>query len=469
MSKILVVDEDSKAVGSLINLLKSEDDFQVSAVLSRDQALNRLADEFFHVVITDDNSNVDFGKSIIEQVVEQYAQTQCIIYASQGSITGAVQAMKKGACDYLNHPSDPSIILSTVKAAVAKASLDTPKRRRTDSAPGVRFGELVGESPKILKVFNAIDKVAKTDSTVLITGESGTGKELIARAIHYNSARCNKPMVVINCGAIPGELLESELFGHEKGAFTGAHRTRVGRFEMADTGTIFLDEIGDMSPDLQVKLLRVLQEQSFERVGSTKTIRVNIRVLAATNKDLISSINDGTFREDLYYRLNVIPVTVPPLRERKSDIPLLVNFFLKRLGGRRRQDRRRMKTLSEDAVKMLMEYDWPGNIRELENMIERLSVLVEESVIQTDDLPERIRGRTTKMRPTALESLEDGIDFNGAVEHYQKSLILEALNQTDWVKAKAADLLKMNRTTLVEKIKKMNLEAVRVSNKQDSL
>ena len=245
----------------------------------------------------------------------------------------------------------------------------------------MQFGGLVGESAEMKKVFKTVERVAASDSTVLITGESGTGKELIAQAIHQNSHRSHRPMVTINCGAIPRELLESELFGHEKGSFTGAHRTRLGRFEVANGGTIFLDEIGDMSPDLQVKLLRVLQEQSFERVGSTSSIKVDIRVLAATHKDLVASIEEGTFREDLFYRLNVIPIQVPPLRHRKSDIPLLVSFFMNRMGGRRREDIRRMKSFSGEALQGLIAYDWPGNIRELENMMERLSVLVEEDVI----------------------------------------------------------------------------------------
>jgi transcriptional regulator with PAS, ATPase and Fis domain len=227
---------------------------------------------------------------------------------------------------------------------------------------------------------------------------------------------------------------------------------------MADGGTIFLDEIGDMSPDLQVKLLRVLQEQSFERVGSTKPLKVDVRILAATNQDLQKSIEKGTFREDLYYRLNVIPIQVPPLRERKSDIPLLKDYFLKRLGGRRRQDRKRMKNFTNQAVELLMKHDWPGNIREFENMIERLSVLVEGDVIDMEDLPDRIRGYNPCEKTATPFPFENGVGFNEAVEQYQKDLILQALNQTNWVKAKAADLLKMNRTTLVEKIKKMRLE-----------
>lgn len=317
------------------------------------------------------------------------------------------------------------------------------------------FMGLVGQSPRMRKVFGTIRKVAATDSSVLITGESGTGKELIARAIHQLSSRCDGPLVIINCGAIPGELLESELFGHEKGAFTGAHRSRMGRFEMADGGTIFLDEIGDMSPGLQVKLLRALQEQTFERVGGGQSIHVNIRVLSATHRDLMAAIDRGEFREDLYYRLNVIPIEVPPLRERKEDIPLLCHYFLKRLAARFDEP---VKSVAPAAEELLLAYGWPGNIRELENMMERMAVMSEGSQIQDEDVPESLRGMRRPERVLALNPLHNGMGFADAVDLYQKTLIIEALNRCDWVKAKAASLLKMNRTTLVEKIKKLKIE-----------
>ncbi len=318
------------------------------------------------------------------------------------------------------------------------------------------FCDFIGESPGIKNVINIIEKVACTDSTVLVTGESGTGKELAARAIHNGSNRRNNPMVVLNCGAIPSELLESELFGHEKGAFTGAHHTRIGRFEVANGGTIFLDEIGDMSPSLQVKLLRVVQEQSFERVGSVKTLKVDIRIISATNKNLKQAIKDEKFREDLYYRLNVIPISMPPLHNRKSDIPLLINHFLDKQNKVHRHGKK--KIFSEKAMEKLTNYLWPGNIRELENMIERLSILVENDIIQVEDLPERISGRVIEKGRPEFVLTKDWPGFNIAVNQFQKDLILDALNQTNWVKTKAAALLKINRTTLVEKIKKLNLE-----------
>ncbi len=324
-----------------------------------------------------------------------------------------------------------------------------------DDHQGDGCGFLIGESTEIKHILNIIKKVAPTDSTVLIMGESGTGKELVARAIHAQSSRQDRSMITINCGAIPSELLESELFGHEKGAFTGAHHTRIGRFEIADHGTIFLDEIGDMSPSLQVKLLRVIQDQTLERVGGTKPITVDTRILAATNKDLRAAIQSGTFREDLYYRLNVIPIQIEPLRNRKTDIPLLVQYFQKRLAGQRGMG---AKTFTDAAMTALIKYHWPGNIRELENLMERLFVLVGHEIIDLVDLPEMFQSDTIISTVPPYVYFETGIGFNEAVEEYQKDLILEALRQTNWVKAKAAEILKMNRTTLVEKIKKLKLE-----------
>ena len=316
---------------------------------------------------------------------------------------------------------------------------------------------IAGVSNGLTRVLERARKVSKSDSSVLITGESGTGKELIAKAIHKNSSRSAGSMVVINCGAIPSELLESELFGHEKGAFTGAHRSRIGRFEIADKGTIFLDEIGDMSPELQVKLLRAIQERRFERVGGTATIDVDIRVISATNKDLPLAIKEGEFREDLYYRLNVIPIHILPLRERKEDILPLADFFQECLC--QRMSDYEPKKFSDSARQALLRYDWPGNIRELENLIERVSVLVEDPVIEVHDLPDSLIDNSSQSASVSVASVfNNNLGFNEAVDQYQRSLIRHALDETGWVKARAAELLKMNRTTLVEKIKKMEIQ-----------
>ena len=317
---------------------------------------------------------------------------------------------------------------------------------------------IAGVSKGLLKVLDTARKVSKSDSSVLITGESGTGKELIARAIHKNSVRRNGPMVIINCGAIPSELLESELFGHEKGAFTGAHRQRTGRFEIADQGTIFLDEIGDMSADLQVKLLRALQERRFERVGGSQTIEVDIRVISATNKDLPAAIEKGKFREDLYYRLNVIPIHILPLRERTEDILPLITHFQANLAERMAGFDH--KNFSDDALQSLLGYEWPGNIRELENLVERISVLVEENTVEVHDLPQCMTGAAENQDAASVAAVfRNEIGFSDAVEAYQKALISHAMNQAGGVKAKAAEILKMNRTTLVEKIKKMDIKS----------
>jgi transcriptional regulator with GAF, ATPase, and Fis domain len=317
------------------------------------------------------------------------------------------------------------------------------------------FAGMISECPQMQKAFGIVEKVARTDSTVLILGESGTGKELIAKAIHKLSARSGK-MVPVNCGAIPEEILESELFGHEKGSFTGAIANKIGRFQLADGGTIFLDEIGEMSPKLQVKLLRVLQERKVEPVGSTRTLDVNVRVIAATNKDLREEVKAGRFREDLYYRLQVVPIELVPLRQRGSDARILARHFMDRACANLN---RPAIQFSPDADDLLAQYAWPGNIRELENLIERLSILCESDVLHSSDLPEYIRNATPQCSIIELndELPAEGIDFNEVIEKFETRLISLALSRTNWNKKAAARLLHLNRTTLVEKIKKKGL------------
>jgi DNA-binding NtrC family response regulator len=333
---------------------------------------------------------------------------------------------------------------------------------------------IVGESQPIREVFDVVERVAGSQSTVMIYGESGTGKELIARALHLNSPRAGKPFIAVNCGAIPNELLESELFGYEKGAFTGAVNARAGRMELANEGTIFLDEIGDMPTALQVKLLRVLAEREIDRLGSTKPTPIDVRVITATHRNLEDLIKEGNFREDLFYRLNIIPINLPPLRERKTDIPLLANHFLKQLNGAGGE-----KNISNEAMDFLVNYSWPGNIRELANFVERMLVLSIGATITPRDLPDKVLGDVPKDKchPLVVEeegnpaqmlqqSLkqsfhvgipEEGINLKKMVEGFEKELLLEALEKTGWVKNKAANLLGLNRTTLVEKLKKMQI------------
>jgi len=318
-----------------------------------------------------------------------------------------------------------------------------------------QFHNIIGKSEKILEIFEIIEKVARTDSTILITGETGTGKELIARAIHKCSPRKDRPFVPINCAAIPEQLLESEFFGYEKGAFTGAMRSRMGRIEFSNQGTLFLDEISSMSLELQAKLLRVIQEQEFERIGGLKTIKVDFRLISATNQDLKEKIKEGTFREDLFYRLNVIPINVPPLRERKSDIPILVNHFLKEL---REHNKTSVKRFSDKAMERLMQYHWPGNVRELKNLVERLSVLKQQGIIELDDIPSSMGiSVIPQMKPLVDINIKKGISFHTQVAEFERRLLLEALEQTSWVKEKAAKLLKLKRTTLIEKMKRREI------------
>jgi len=342
------------------------------------------------------------------------------------------------------------------------------------------FCGIIGRSNEMLTIFKTIRKVALTDSTVLVTGESGTGKELVANAIHENSNRKHGPFIPVNCAAIPNELIESELFGHEKGAFTSAIKTRIGRFELANNGTIFLDEIGDLNPTLQVKLLRVLQNRQIERVGGQKTININIRIIAATNVDMEKAVKDGRFREDLYYRLNVIPIHIPPLRERKDDIPLLSDYFISKyqfyMNGNGNMDE---LSFSKEVIDCFLKYEWPGNVRELENIIERTVVLASGAQIKKEDLPEKLVKKNILCNnkinfinddprialmdkkdnefTNRLVLPEEGLCLSEVVQEFEKNLILQALKKTSNVKNRAAKLLQMNRTTLIEKMKKLNI------------
>ncbi len=321
--------------------------------------------------------------------------------------------------------------------------------------------KIIGKSEAIQKILNLIDKISKSDSTVLITGESGTGKELVARLIHEQSPRAIKPFIPVNCAAIPSELLESELFGHEKGAFTGAVYSRPGRFELANEGTIFLDEIGDMPINLQVKILRVIQERSFEKIGSTKPINVNVRIIAATNKNLEHAVKDGKFREDLYWRLNVVPLTIPPLRERKEDIPILCDYFIDKFSTKFGYK----LVLNREVLDLFTEYDWPGNVRELENLIERFYVFSDNGVVKIEDIPEKIRFQENSIPQNLIiddfNPFATEIDLNELIMEYERKLILHALNINKWIISKAAKYLKINRTTLIEKMKRLGIKNVK--------
>jgi len=429
-------------------------------LLARDasEALGMVETQSIDLVLCDVQMPGLSGHELVRQIRELHPDLPCIVVTGYSSTESSLEALRAGAFWYLEKPFDQShldVVRKLVAQAIEHGRLKSENRRlQSQLRSRYKFDSIVGKSPALQRVLESVEKVAQTDSTVLITGESGTGKELIARAVHYNSTRANRAMVTVNCGAIPEELLESELFGHVKGAFTSAHAAREGRFSLANGGTIFLDEIGDMSPNLQVKLLRALQEKTFEPVGSSQTQQVDVRVIAATNQHLEELIQKKLFREDLYYRLNVLPIEMPPLRERSEDVPLLVHFFL---DAASRNESHRIRTISEPAMAHLMEHDWPGNVRELENLVERLVVLTSTDEIGVDDLPEPIRNAQPRsLGPPRVT--QEGLSFNDAVDQFESDLILQALEITHWNKNRASQLLRLNRTTLLEKIRKKGLE-----------
>jgi DNA-binding NtrC family response regulator len=454
--KVLVVDDEPGARQILVDVL-SKEKYQVATAGDGEEALHLLRESAYNLVLTDLNMPKVDGIKLLKGIQNMNSGMLSIVLTGRGTIDNAVAAMKAGAYDYITKPFKiDALVLSVKRALEFQALKKQNKNLKKLVGKKYHFENFIGDSEEMQQVFSVIEKVADTDTSVMVRGESGTGKELVARAIHFNSSRAEAAFVPINCAAIPRDLLESELFGHVKGAFTGATVSRPGRFELADGGTLFLDEVGEMPPELQVKLLRVLQDQKFERVGGTKTIQVDVRIIAATNKNLEQEIRKGTFRDDLFYRLNVVPIQIPPLRERVSDIPLMVHHFQDRLS---REKNRPLKTFAKETVECLQNYPWPGNVRELENLVERVTILSEGEEITMADLPEKF---TSPVRVTNIQPLEipaQGISLNDAVEEFENQLITKAMRLADGVKSKAAKLLNLNRTTLVEKIKKKNLNS----------
>jgi DNA-binding NtrC family response regulator len=474
--RILVVDDEENVLNVLTEYLTSKG-YKIDPYSSSEAALMALKKNENHVMITDLKMPKIDGIQLIKYIQQEYLNTLGIVLTGYGSLETAISAMNHGAFAYILKPFKFEELLSTVESAmhyyellnsdnipsklVARGNLlrrfaETKAVRentilRSQMRDKYKFENIVGASLQMQKVFEMVEKVADTSATVLITGESGVGKELVARAIHYNSSRRTRPLVVVNCGAIPEELLESELFGHERGAFTGAIKTRFGRFELADGGTVFLDEIGDMSLTLQVKLLRVLQEKCFERIGGSKTIHVDVRIIAATNQDLDALVASGKFREDLFYRLNVVPIHIPPLRERRQDVPLLLNHFLERSN---KMNNGNIEGVTEQSLDVFTAYEYPGNVRELQNIVERLVVIKKSGLVSIEDLPEKMYGAKPE------EELEMDVvkGYDTLVNDFEKALIMKALNQTKGVKSQAARLLQMNRTTLIEKMKRLGIE-----------
>jgi two-component system NtrC family response regulator len=388
------------------------------------------------------------GLELLEEIKRLKSNALVIMITAHGSIETAVKAMKLGAYDYITKPFNRDELQIIIEKAQNLQSLMSENiRLRQELADRFSLGNIIGASSKMKRIYDMVARVAKSDSTVLLQGESGTGKELIARAIHFNSSRAKKPFITVNCSAIPENLMESELFGHVKGAFTGAVKDKVGKFEAAEGGTIFLDEIGDIRKDLQVKLLRVLQEKSIDKVGSTQDINVDVRVIAATNILLETAIEEGKFREDLFYRISVIPILLPPLRERKDDIPLLVQHFMAKHGGKN------CKMLSE-VLDILNRYDWPGNVRELENIIERAIVLKkEDNVINPEDIPDHIKIKQLRSQ-MSLEIPDEGVKL----EEVEKALIINALNKAGQNQTRAAELLNISRQTLIYRMQKYDIK-----------
>ena len=451
IQSILVVD-DEEAIRQTLQYRLQHLGYEVDAVGDVQQAQERLQINEYGLVLLDVRMPSGSGLDLIAPIRRISADTQIIVMSGYATFDMVVQAMKLGAVDFITKPFDLERLSVAVRNAFECRRL-TAENASLRKAIEYRHPEiLIGISPAIMELHCLIGKIAETDSTVLISGESGTGKELVAQALHHQNHSRPGPFVPVSCGAITESLLESEFFGHEKGAFTGAIASRAGRFELANKGTIFLDEVGELSLNLQVKLLRVLQERVFERVGSSKTRAVDVRVISATNRDLEQEVEEGRFREDLYYRLNVIPVTIPPLRARPEDIPLLVRHFLDRLN---RMNKGKISGVTPEALGLLRAYHWPGNVRELENFIERVVALKESGEIGAEDLPMAMRqSKKSGGRAAAVEFPPQGIDLPCLMDELEHNLITQALTLSHGVKSRAAELLGLNRTTLVEKLRR---------------
>jgi DNA-binding NtrC family response regulator len=449
---MIVEDNDTMRLGMAESLRREK--YIVQEYPNGREALVNLNIVRPQLIITDLKMEPIDGLMLLKQVKSLNSSTEVLMISAYGTIDIAVQAMQEGASDFLTKPFSSEELRIRVKKIVEKIQ-EKEKREFLEAENQFLqdlvnrpYDEIIGQSAEMQIVFSIIERVAAQDSTVLIEGESGTGKELVARAIHRKSQRTGKPFIKVNCGALNENLLESELFGHEKGAFTGAIRQKRGRFELADEGTLFLDEIGDISPTMQVKLLRVLQEQEFERVGGEHTLKVNVRIISATNKNLADLISNGHFREDLYYRLSVIPIKLPSLQERKADIPLLTKFFLQKILQTKTGLNR---TISPEGHQLLSEYSWPGNIRELENLIERLVVISPGEEISPALIAQQL-GKTGSSSPLSEEETLDQ-----ALYSYEKNLILQALKQAGGIKNQAAKLLGIRTSTLYYKMEKYGI------------
>jgi two-component system response regulator PilR (NtrC family) len=452
---LLIVDDEGPLRETVAERL-TDAGFDVVQAANGEEAIGRLSDFAFDILLTDLRLPGVDGRVVVQAALERYPDIIAIIVTGYGTVKDAVEAIKQGAADFITKPFQFDALLHVISSALEQRRLKSENAYlRAQLEQRYRLDGLVGRSRAMRDLFQLLETVAQSSSTVLVTGETGTGKELAARAIHHNSPRRSQRFVALNCSAIPETLLEAELFGHVRGAFTGAIGNRQGRFEQANRGTFFLDEIGTMSPALQAKLLRVLQAREFERVGDAHPIRVDVRVIAATNTDLAKMVEQGMFREDLYYRLNVIPVHIPPLRERKEDVPLLVQHFVERFRTDQSPTRGPV-TVSQEAMRLLMSHPWPGNVRQLENTIERaLALSPGRSQIDVRDLPPEVQ--RAAIAPECGVSFPDaGLDFDAYVNGIELALIRQSLERTRGNKRQAAKLLNLKRTTLIEKLKRLD-------------
>jgi two-component system nitrogen regulation response regulator NtrX len=449
---ILIVDDDKNIRESLQWLLESEG-HEVSVAATGEEGVRLVHKERYDTVFLDVMMPGMGGMKALERMRELDAELKVFMISGQADITVAVRATKLGAYDFFEKPLNPEKVLLEIKKLIEQRQIQA-KVSKLEELIDIEY-KMIGESQPMQELRNVIQQAAPSEGRILIYGENGTGKELVAREIHKNSLRSKRPFIQLNCAAIPGDLIESELFGYEKGAFTGAHRRKMGLIEQAEGGTLMLDEVGDMALETQAKLLRVLQENEFYRVGSTKAIKFDVRIIAATNKDLAGEIKAGHFRQDLYFRLNVIPIYVPPLRDRKEDIPALVDYFLKSYS---RKNGKKAKTMSGEGISLLKGYKWPGNVRELGNIMERLAIMIEGEQIGVDDVARVIGSSTENARQDSTLLFDDHLPLKDQIQHYEKSLLLRVFERNDGNVSRMAAELKTDRANLHKKLKNYGIK-----------
>lgn len=452
MSDSILVIDDEKHQREILKMILEEKGYKIETASSSQQGLKIFKQGNIDLVLTDLKLPDTVDLSGVEALFQMNPNACVIIMTAHGSIDSAVEAMRKGAFDYLTKPLDKTELLISIQRAFERIDLlRENKNLRQQLGEKFNLQNIIGKHPSMQELFKIIQKISGSGSTILICGESGTGKELIARAIHFNSSRKNGPFRAINCAAIPESLIENELFGHEKGSFTGATGTEIGLFEAADKGTLFLDEIGDLSHPIQAKLLRALQEKEIRRIGGKEDRKIDVRVIAATNKNLPQEIKKGLFREDLFYRLNVISIQLPALRERGSDIPALIDHFLKKFN---QESGKKIKGFSKEAMQLLLNYSWPGNVRQLEGVLERTVLLCESDIIQLDDLPVEIRKTSYPLSEIEFDLPPEGF----SLEEFEKQLLIKAMEKSDWVMTKAAKMLGLSYKTLQYRLDKFNIK-----------